>query len=38
MSADAVGHATTIEAEMAGETFIASGLMVVERNYLDVYA
>ena len=33
-SKDALGHETTIKAEMAGEEFTASGLMVIERNYL----
>ena len=36
-SKDALGHETIVKAELAGEEFSASGLMVVERNYLEVY-
>ena len=34
---DALGHETVVKAEMAGEEFSAYGLMVIERNYLEVY-
>jgi DNA topoisomerase III len=36
-SDDAKGQATDIEFEWATETFHAHGLIVLERNYLDVY-
>ena len=38
-SADAVGHETAVTAHClpSGEAFTARGLMVVQRNYLDVY-
>ena len=36
-SKDALGHETVVRAELAGEEFSAHGLMVLERNYLDVY-
>jgi DNA topoisomerase III len=36
-SRDAVGFQTTVIAHMATEGFSASGLMVLERNWLDVY-
>lgn len=36
-SEDARGELSTIEIEYGGEIFHASGLMVIERNYLDVY-
>ena len=34
---DAKGHTTTVEILYGEETFTASGLEVIERNYLDVY-
>jgi hypothetical protein len=36
-SKDAVGQRTTATADIAGETFTAKGLMITERNYLDIY-
>jgi DNA topoisomerase III len=36
-SDDAKGEATTIELQWASETFHTRGLLVIERNYLDVY-
>ena len=36
-SRDALGHETIVKIEMAGEEFSASGLMVIERNYLEIY-
>ena len=36
-SRDAEGQKTSVEATMGGERFSASGLMVLARNYLDVY-
>lgn len=36
-SEDAKGHTTTVEILYGEETFNASGLVVLERNYLDVY-
>ena len=36
-SDDAHGHATTVDLDLAGERFTATGLVVIERNYLDVY-
>jgi DNA topoisomerase-3 len=36
-SEDAKGKKTEIEIEYGSETFSASGLIVLERNYLDVY-
>lgn len=36
-SEDALGNTTTILANCAGEYFEASGLIISERNYLDVY-
>ena len=36
-SDDAKGHTTTIEIEYGDEKFFATGLLVLERNYLDVY-
>jgi len=36
-SEDARGEKTTIEIEYGGETFHASGTIVMQRNYLDVY-
>ncbi|CAM9520656.1 unnamed protein product, partial [Discosporangium mesarthrocarpum] len=36
-SKDAVGHQTKVHACCGGEEFTATGLMVTERNWLDVY-
>jgi len=36
-SEDAKGELSTVEIDYGGEIFHASGLMVLERNYLDVY-
>ena len=36
-SEDAKGESTTVEIEYGDETFFANGLIVLERNYLDVY-
>jgi DNA topoisomerase-3 len=36
-SEDARGELSTVELEYGSEIFHASGLMVIERNYLDVY-
>ena len=36
-SLPAVAHKTTVEIEMGGETFRATGIMIKELNYLDVY-
>ncbi|ORY82060.1 DNA topoisomerase [Protomyces lactucae-debilis] len=36
-SEDAKGSQSTVDIEMGGERFSASGLTVLERNYLDVY-
>ena len=36
-SRNAKGQKTSVEATMGGEHFTASGLMVIARNYLDVY-
>ncbi|TVY57360.1 DNA topoisomerase, partial [Lachnellula suecica] len=36
-SEDAKGQQTTVEIEYGDETFSAHGLIVLERNYLDVY-
>ena len=36
-SKDALGHETIVKANLAGEEFSAFGLMVIERNYLDIY-
>ena len=33
---DALGHETAVTLEMAGEVFSSSGLMILERNYLEV--
>jgi len=37
VSKDAQGHETIVNVDIAGETFIAKGLIVLEKNYLDVY-
>ena len=36
-SQDAEGQETRVSVEVAGEGFIATGLMVTARNWLDVY-
>ncbi|XP_078273883.1 DNA topoisomerase 3-alpha isoform X1 [Rhinoraja longicauda] len=36
-SQDAQGQETTVEIDIAGERFVAHGLMIIARNYLDVY-
>ncbi|KAL3929004.1 MAG: hypothetical protein SGPRY_002146 [Prymnesium sp.] len=36
-SRDALGHETVVHADVAGERFTASGLMILERNYLNVF-
>jgi DNA topoisomerase-3 len=36
-SEDATGESTTVEIQYGDETFSATGLIVLERNYLDVY-
>ncbi|NXO01935.1 TOP3A topoisomerase, partial [Rhinopomastus cyanomelas] len=36
-SEDAKGQETTVEIDIANERFIAQGLMILARNYLDVY-
>ena len=36
-SQDAQGHETLVEIDVAGEKFTAQGLMILARNYLDVY-
>ncbi|KAF6209731.1 hypothetical protein GE061_015480 [Apolygus lucorum] len=37
VSKDAKGHETTVSIDINTEKFSASGLMILERNYLDVY-
>lgn len=37
VSKDAVGHETIVQADISNEKFIARGLMILEKNYLDVY-
>ena len=36
-SEDAKGESTTVEIDYGDETFFANGLLVLERNYLEVY-
>ncbi|CAM9932316.1 unnamed protein product, partial [Phaeothamnion confervicola] len=36
-SRDAVGHQTTVRANCGGEEFSTTGLMITERNWLDIY-
>jgi DNA topoisomerase-3 len=36
-SDDARGQGTTVDLDLSGERFAATGLVVTERNYLDVY-
>lgn len=37
VSQPALGAGTTVDIDIAGEKFTASGLMVLERNYLEIY-
>lgn len=37
VSKDAKGHETTVKIDINSEKFSAAGLMILERNYLDVY-
>ncbi|XP_076161533.1 topoisomerase 3-alpha isoform X1 [Ptiloglossa arizonensis] len=37
ISSNALGQETTVEIDIAGEKFIANGLQIIERNYLNVY-
>lgn len=37
VSKDALGFETTVQADVAEEKFTAKGLMILEKNYLDVY-
>ncbi len=37
-SRDAVGQETTLTVRLASEDFLATGLMVIERNWLEIYA
>ncbi|KAK5616132.1 hypothetical protein CRENBAI_017141 [Crenichthys baileyi] len=37
VSQDALGHETVVDIEIAQERFSTSGLMIIARNYLDVY-
>lgn len=37
VSKDAVGTETIVNINIAGEKFTATGLVILERNYLDVY-
>ncbi|XP_076293388.1 topoisomerase 3-alpha isoform X2 [Lasioglossum baleicum] len=37
LSKNAVGQETTVEIDIAGEKFLANGLQIIERNYLNVY-
>ncbi|CAK8696344.1 unnamed protein product [Clavelina lepadiformis] len=34
---DAQGHETTVEVKLGGEKFSAQGLMIIAKNYLEVY-
>lgn len=36
-SQDAKGHETKVKIDISGEKFSARGLMIIERNYLDIY-
>ncbi|CAN6459252.1 unnamed protein product [Victoria cruziana] len=38
VSQPAVGAGTTVEFDIAGESFTATGLMILAKNYLDVYS
>lgn len=37
MHKDAQGFETTVHVDIANEKFTAKGLVILERNYLDVY-
>ncbi|XP_068435573.1 DNA topoisomerase 3-alpha isoform X2 [Clinocottus analis] len=37
VSQDALGHETVVDIDIAHENFSTSGLMIIARNYLDVY-
>ncbi|XP_061568007.1 DNA topoisomerase 3-alpha [Cololabis saira] len=37
VSQDALGHETVVDIDIAREKFSTSGLMIIARNYLDVY-
>ncbi|CAL1541767.1 unnamed protein product [Lymnaea stagnalis] len=37
LSQDAQGHETVVDIDIAGESFSAQGLMILARNYLEVY-
>uniref|UniRef100_A0A8D8S258 DNA topoisomerase n=1 Tax=Cacopsylla melanoneura TaxID=428564 RepID=A0A8D8S258_9HEMI len=37
VSKDAIGHETKVNIDINNEQFTASGLVILERNYLDVY-
>lgn len=37
VSQDALGQETVVDIDIAQEKFSASGLMIIARNYLDVY-
>ncbi|XP_033340128.2 topoisomerase 3-alpha isoform X4 [Megalopta genalis] len=37
LSKNAIGQETTVEIDIAGEKFVANGLQITERNYLNVY-
>uniref|UniRef100_A0A8C5EA37 DNA topoisomerase n=1 Tax=Gouania willdenowi TaxID=441366 RepID=A0A8C5EA37_GOUWI len=37
VSQDAVGHETVVDIDIAQEKFSSSGLMIIAKNYLDVY-
>lgn len=37
VSKDALGHETIVNADVADEKFVAKGLMILEKNYLEVY-
>uniref|UniRef100_A0A1Y1LNG7 DNA topoisomerase n=1 Tax=Photinus pyralis TaxID=7054 RepID=A0A1Y1LNG7_PHOPY len=37
VSKDAMGHETVVHVDIADEKFLAKGLFILERNYLDVY-
>jgi len=37
VSQDALGHETVVDINIALENFSTSGLMIIAKNYLDVY-
>lgn len=37
VSKDALGHETIVKVNIAGEIFTAKGLLILEKNYLEVY-